>query len=205
MASTSSGESPVAPSPIRAQRLTLVHATAEIAALAARRDPVALGAALVCEVPPDWPPWTLEDALDFIAAKLRERPQDAGWWTWYMIAEAGVLAPARRLIGTCGVMPPDEHGRSLCGYGVVPSAEGRGLTSEAFLAFLAPGGWLMSQPCLKVLEATTFERHPASRRILEKAGFVLIGVSRDDAQAAESDRQGRGPLLLYRHPARSCA
>lgn len=190
-----------APTPIKTARLTLVAATAPVAALAAKGDRASLGAALGCEVPADWPPWVLADVLDYIAQKLDARPQDEGWWSWYMIADRGVTGPERTLIGTCGVMPPDQNGRSDCGYGVVPSAEGRGLTSEAFLALLAPppGGWFMSQPALRILEATTFERHFASRRILEKAGFDLVGVSPDDASAAESDRLGRGPLLLYRH------
>lgn len=50
--------------------------------------------------------------------------------------------------------------------------------------------WVMSHPYVVRVDATTFERHTASIKILEKCGFECRGVSPEDHKAAESDRQG---------------
>lgn len=189
----------VPPPPLGTPRLTLVPNTAELAALCAAGDWVAFGAALGAGVPDaDWPPWVLEDVLDVFAQKLAERPEDTGWWGWWFVARPGVVSPGAGavVIGSCGCSPPDENGRVLVGYSTVPAYEGRGFTSEAFAAFLK--GWPLKDERVRTLEATTFERHFASRRILEKTGFAYVGVSPDDAEASERDRQGRGKLIVYR-------
>lgn len=190
---------PIVPERIHTERLTLAPNTPELAALCAAGDWAGFGRALGADVPDrDWPPWVLDDVLGVFADKLRERPEDVGWWGWWFIARPGVVAPGARaiVIGSCGCNPPDENGRVLVGYSTVPAYEGRGFTSEAFAAFLE--GWPLKDGRVKTLEATTFERHHASRRILEKTGFVYVGVSPDDAEASERDRQGRGKIILYR-------
>jgi RimJ/RimL family protein N-acetyltransferase len=137
----------------------------------------------------------LADVQGLFAQKLAEHPEQVGWWGWYMIARPGQAGAVATLIGSVGAFPPDAHGRTRGGYSVLPSCEGHGFATEAAGAVFE---WVLTQPGVRVLEATTFERHFASRRILEKLAFACLGVSPDDASAADSDRQGRGRLMLYR-------
>ncbi len=84
-------------------------------------------------------------------------------------------------------------GTVTLGYAVLPGFEGRGCATE-----LAGGlvQWAFNAGAKRIF-ATTFERHDASVRVLEKNGFVCEGVSSEEAAAAESDRQGRGRLMLF--------
>jgi RimJ/RimL family protein N-acetyltransferase len=77
----------------------------------------------------------------------------------------------------------------------VPECEGQGIASEALGGLVA---WAAASGRVTQMRATTFERHWSSIRVLEKNGFVCLGVNPDDAQAAESDRQGRGRLMIWR-------
>lgn len=177
-------------------RLRLVAFTPNSSAAAVQGN-APLAAALRVVVPPDWPPQTLADVQGLFAGQLAANPAEVGWWGWYVIAKPDVVAPDATLVGSTGASPPDALGRSLGGYSILPAFEGQGFATEAARAVF---GWVASQPSLRSLEATTFEQHYASRRVLEKLGFQLVGVSPDDADAAESDRQGRGALILYRLP-----
>lgn len=182
------------PAHLHTERLTLIAMTPEQAA-AGLRGNAALEQMLGVRVPDAWPPEVLLDVQEMFARNLAANPHQVGWWGWYVVANAGVVGREATLIGSAGVGPPDGAGRCVGGYSVLPPFEGQGFTTEAARSVF---GWAEMQPGVRRLEATTFERHHASRRILEKLGFGLVGVSPDDAAAAESDRQGRGPLLLYR-------
>jgi RimJ/RimL family protein N-acetyltransferase len=157
-------------------------------------DRVRLSLLIGAKVPAEWPPETLADVEGMLAAKLADNPQEAGWWGWYIIARPGVVAQRATLIGSVGCSRWGPQSLPHFGYGVLPAFERRGLTTEAAQALIA---WVMAQPGITKVVATTFERHAASIRILERCGFENHGVSPDDSQAAESDRQGRGRLILF--------
>lgn len=146
------------------------------------------------DVPDSWPPRDLADVQELMADRLREDPTKVGWWGWYMIAAPAVVAERATLIGSLGCTRWGAEQRIQFGYGILPEFERRGLTSEAAVALI---DWVMSQPDVDLVEATTFERHFASLRILERCGFACLGVSEHDATASEADRQGRGQLLLF--------
>ena len=202
-------------------RLRLVAATADSSAADAAQDHARLGhllaanrgsqppalldrssaAAAVGEadrppvtIPPAWPPKDLRDVQGLLADRLRDHPDQAGWWGWFMIARAGVVGTRETLIGALGCTRWGEANRLQFGYGILPDFERRGLTKEAAGALIH---WVFSHPRVDLVEATTFERHAPSVRILEHCGFTCRGVSDGDAVASEDDRQGRGRLLLF--------
>ncbi len=190
------------PPDILTPRLRLVAATAELAA-AAVADRARFARLLRAEVTPEWPPWVLADHQDQFAATLAAHPDQAGWWSWYVVGTDRSLVPQDTLVGSAGggaaegTGPPDGSGIVLIGYSTLPAYEGRGIATEAARGFIR---WASEFPATREFQATTFERHHASCRILAKCGFELVGVSPDDARAAESDRQGRGRLLVFRRP-----
>lgn len=189
--------SPSTPTPILTPRLRLVAITPAMAR-AAIDDLAELDRLLDAAVPGDWPPVDLADVQGMFAERLAAAPGEVGWWGWYVVALPGngmPISPDRAvLIGSVGCSKFGSGGCPIFGYGLLPAFWGRGLATEAAVAL---AGWVMAQPGVERVEATTFERHWASRKILERGGFGLVGVSPDDATAAESDRQGRGQLLLY--------
>ena len=59
------------------------------------------------------------------------------------------------------------------GYGFAPAYWGQGYATEAVTAMAA---WALGQPGVKTVEAETEPENFASRRVLEKAGFVPNGL-----------------------------
>ncbi len=66
----------------RTTRLRLVAGTLEIAA-AELEDRERFGRFLEADVPPEWPPEALRDALPFFLDLYRANPDWAGWLGWY--------------------------------------------------------------------------------------------------------------------------
>lgn len=174
-------------------RLRLVALT-PLSSAAAIHDRAELARLINADVPAEWPPETLTDVEGLLASRLAEHPTQVGWWGWYIITLAGVVAPRPRLIGSAGCTRWGPKGIPQFGYGVLPAFYRQGFTTEAATALIA---WVMQQPGVTRVEATTFERHVASIKILDRCGFENRGVSPDDATAAETDRQGRGRLILF--------
>ncbi len=116
-------------------------------------------------------PYTAKDADEFIAvagrlAELNGREMAAG------IEVEGELA------GSIGVFPgSDVHARvASIGYWLGRRFQGRGIMTEAV------GLWadrLFADPHWMRIEADAFGWNPASRRVLEKNGFVREGTRRN--------------------------
>lgn len=174
-------------------RLRLIAFTAESAA-AAIADRARFAQLLSAAIPGDWPPVDLADVQGAIAAKLIADPTQTGWCGWYVIAKPGIVGPEPTLIGSAGCGSWGASPTLLFGYGLLPAFFGQGFASEAARAVIE---WAFRQPGVTRVEATTFERHIASVKILERCGFIAQGVSPDDAAAPESDRQGRGRLIHF--------
>jgi RimJ/RimL family protein N-acetyltransferase len=174
---------------ISTPRLELVAAT-PITARADASDRPRLAALLEATIPETWPPSTMLDVQEYFAAQLEQGAAVPGWWNWYAVERA-----SRTLIGAGGFNgQPNDEGFVTMGYSVVEGFEGRGYATE-----LAGGlmDWAAETGRVKRAIATTFERHFASIRVLEKNGFVCRGISSEDAAASEEDRQGRGALMVY--------
>jgi RimJ/RimL family protein N-acetyltransferase len=84
-----------------------------------------------------------------------------------------------RVIGDCGIHANvDGAGCVEIGYGLAGPYWGQGLGTELAAAI---SDWLLSQPDVLVVRATTLPSNVASRRVLEKAGFSLVGVDELEA------------------------
>jgi RimJ/RimL family protein N-acetyltransferase len=163
-------------------------------ARAALESHESLSKVIAADVPSDWPPRDLADVQELFAARLAEGDHQVGWWGWYIITKPGVVAPSATLVGSCGCTPFYPHRAHSFGYGILPAFEGRGITSEAARTI---ADWAIEQPGVARIEANTFERHEASKKILARCGFMCLGIAPNDAEAEERDRQGRRRLLLY--------
>jgi RimJ/RimL family protein N-acetyltransferase len=75
------------------------------------------------------------------------------------------------VVGDCGWYgPPGPDGDVEIGYGLAAPYRGRGIGSAAVTALL---DWLATQPGVARVVAETDATNTASRRLLERLGFVL--------------------------------
>jgi RimJ/RimL family protein N-acetyltransferase len=156
---------------IATERLELVPATAELtqAALDGQR---ALAATLGVSVPATWPPELLDPpALEFTLKRLREGPEQAGWWLHFVVLPRGHTG--RLLIGIAGYKgPPSPDGMVEIGYGIVGDQQRQGYASEAARGLL---GHAFADPAVQKVIAETLPGLTASIGVLAKCGFHLIG------------------------------
>ena len=98
-----------------------------------------------------------------------KHPSQREWyavWNVELNDESGVVAGylSFKGLGTDGVLE--------IGYGMDQEYEGRGLMTEAVLAVVS---WAATQEGVIRIEAETEESNTASKRVLEKAGFLPNG------------------------------
>jgi RimJ/RimL family protein N-acetyltransferase len=109
---------------------------------------------------PDWPHADTADAL----RPLAEHPEDTGPGTFLVVHEGLV-------VGDCGWFgPPDDAGEAEIGYGLAPSARGKGLGTAAVAALLA---WVRAQGAVHV-RAEVLPGNEASMRLLVRLGFEQV-------------------------------
>ena len=120
---------------------------------------------------PDWPHADTADALRPVA----EHGQGPG--TFLVVEDGAVVGECGRLRG------PDDQGDAEIGYGLAPSARGRGLGTAVVSALAA---WLEQQPGVRRVTAEVLVGNQPSRRLLERLGFVAtdqagpyVGYRRD--------------------------
>jgi len=144
---------------MRLEAATVAHARAEVA------DRATLAALLAADVPADWPPETLADALPLFLAWLEADPDAVGWYGWYALAD-GVL------VGSGGFLGRPRDGAVEVGYSVLPAFQGRGYATELVGELVR---WALGQPGVERVVARTEWANPASVRVLRKLGFVETG------------------------------
>jgi RimJ/RimL family protein N-acetyltransferase len=93
-------------------------------------------------------------------------------------AEPGTFLIVRRsdgrVVGDCGTFgAADSHGTVEIGYGLAPSARGRGLATDAVRVLLA---WVRDRPGARTVEADVDLDNAASRALLDRLGFSLGSV-----------------------------
>ncbi|WP_116244685.1 GNAT family N-acetyltransferase [Nocardiopsis sp. FIRDI 009] len=130
-------------------------------------------------------PYTRENAerwCRLVAPALRADGDGQHWAT--------VEKDTGRLVGSIGLLRTDWAAlRTEVGYAVAPWARGRGFAAEAAVAV---SRWAIDQGFQRVeLKAAT--GNTGSRRVAEKAGFVLEGVERN----AMPLHEGRTDLAVY--------
>jgi GNAT superfamily N-acetyltransferase len=78
-----------------------------------------------------------------------------------------------RIVGDLGTHgPPGSDGCVEIGYSLAPSARGQGIGSAAVAAFV---GRLAAVPGIRRITAVTAAQNTASRRLLERQGFRIMG------------------------------
>jgi RimJ/RimL family protein N-acetyltransferase len=108
--------------------------------------------------------WPHDDTADAMAMAVGQ----AGPVPMWVITLDGVV------VGDCGAYAwPDERGEVEIGYGLAEPFRGKGFATEAVAAMCR---WLWTNTPATVLTATSVDVHnDASRRVLEKLGFIQVG------------------------------
>jgi RimJ/RimL family protein N-acetyltransferase len=106
--------------------------------------------------------WPHEDTYD----ALRPFAEHGGGPGTFVVLEDGVV------VGDCGWFgPPDEDGEVEIGYGLAPSARGRGLGTEAVRQLIE---WVHAQGA-RTVRAEVLPGNETSLRLLARLGFEDIG------------------------------
>jgi len=165
---------------IRTRRLRLVAFDAELARLQLDDRP-AFFDALGAKIEPAWPPELDAHATpEAIASRLTAAPERAGWDAWVVLMP-WPLDGADRTVGVGGFHgPPGEDGVVEVGYSMLPSFREQGLATEAVQALI---DWACAHEPVRAIRAETLAHLLASRRVLEKTGFVSQG-EREGADGA---------------------
>lgn len=117
--------------------------------------------------------YPLDGTLRAIAMLLRAAEQGAlrpGFGQYQIIERA-----TAHVIGDIGFhAAPDSAGIVELGYGIVPTARGRGLASESVRAL---SHWALHHPAVTTIVAQTEQDHWPSRHVLQATGFTLVLVT----------------------------
>lgn len=155
-------------------RLELVAAT--LNHLRAELDtPEQLGKLLNTQTGSGWPPGEYDrEAQLFFKDKLEEGGADViGWYGWYALLRGNMKIPST-LIGAGGYFgPPDVKGEVEIGFSVLPMWQRIGLATEMAIA-LVQNAYKDSR--VKKVIAHTHPSNLASRKVLEKSGFVFTNL-----------------------------
>ena len=89
------------------------------------------------------------------------------WGHWQVLERGSGL-----VVGGIGFLDPPVVAEVEIGYGIAPSRRGRGYATEALRAALL---YVTAQGSVTAVVAGTDHDNPASRRVLEKAGFRCLG------------------------------
>lgn len=159
---------------IHTPRMALVPATAELIGLELD-DPAALGRALGAEVPANWPPELVRDALPWFRSQLEADPALSGWLCWYgMVRNGGADAPV--LAASGGFMGPPVEGIVEVGYSILPQFGGQGYATEMMGALT---DWAFAHPNISTVAAEALPDNGASLRVLAKLGFAQAGTAQE--------------------------
>lgn len=127
------------------------------------------------------------DALRMFAEHGRDG--DGGWFV--------TLRQGGQVIGDCGTLGwADVEGRVEIGYGLAPPFRRRGYGTEAVRAL---AGWVAAQPGVAAVTASVAIGNLASRRLLERLGFGLVG-ERDGHWAFARSAQEDAATPQFRVP-----
>ena len=96
-------------------------------------------------------------------------------WEWYAIWMIELKNGAH--IGELCFKGIDETGSAEIGYGIADGHQNRGYATESVSAL---ADWALKQPGVSCVTAQTEESNIASRRVLEKSGFIPTGENGEE-------------------------
>lgn len=172
-------------------RLFLEPITLEIVLAVMTGDKAKVEAVVRAEVPAAWPGRALvERAFSADVEQIQKEPEARLWGDRLMLTKD---AP-RRIAGSVIFHGAPKDGVAEVGYGVEESMQGQGVATEATSACVT---WALSQASCRLVRATTPPWHVASIRVLEKSGFVRVGLEEHESLGEiavyERDRDSPGP------------
>lgn len=173
---------------LKTARFELVPVTlAMVEAIFYERD-AELARLLDALLPVPWPGKALiERAFCADLDAIRKEPDMRLWGDRIIVDASGLFASSRdvtapvrrRVIGSVIFHgSPTADGLIEIAYGIERYSQGQGVATEAVAAQVE---WALAQPEVRRVRATTPPWHQASRRVLEKCGFVHIGDDEHDA------------------------
>ena len=127
---------------------------------------------LGAQIPENWPPKLIVDALPHFLEQLEQNPELVGWlsWYWILMRKAGEESV---LIGSGGFKDrPQPDGTVEVGYSVLPQHQGCGYASEAVGGLLY---WVFAHGEVARIIARTLPQNRPSIRVLVKLGFDFVG------------------------------
>ena len=92
-------------------------------------------------------------------------------WDWYAIWIIELRNGTH--IGDLCFKGLDSNGVAEIGYGILEEYQGQGYATEAVKAALS---WAFQNPNVTAIEAETDADNAASKRVLEKCGFIANGI-----------------------------
>jgi len=113
-----------------------------------------------------------------LAERVRESFSPAAW----------LIVEDNEVVGLCSVKAPPSGGVIDIGYGVAPTRQNRGIAGRAVGEIVA---WARKVPQLRAITAETTPANLASRRVLERNGFMQVGERVDEED---------GPVICWRCP-----
>ncbi len=113
----------------------------------------------------------LREAYEEMLRGSLAHPEDWGWYALWMIVRKDGSH-----IGNLSFKGVPEDGIVELGYGIAEEYRGLGYATEAVETILA---WAFDQPGVTSVAAETEQDNAASRRVLEKCGFVPAGEGRE--------------------------
>ena len=118
-------------------------------------------------------PPLMGDALSFMRDRVRDAPDELGWWAWLVVSRA-----RREAVGSVGLGgKPDADGGVVLGYSIYPVFEGRGYATEAARALVA---WALGQAGVASVRATIPPGHTPSLRVADKLDMRQVGTAQDE-------------------------
>ena len=127
----------------------------------------ALSLVIDADVPPAWPPRSLDRDTVSEFMVLLHSPERRGLSAFYWLKKPEKCDETPVLVGSGGFIFLPDGGCEL-GYSVVPPFLNQGFATEAVRALLA---WIFSDDTLGEVTARTFPDNPGSIRVLVKNGF----------------------------------
>jgi len=123
------------------------------------------------------------ETLDIVRRMTKHLHRAGCFGSWMMVARGEV-------VGLCGYKQPPKDGVVEIGYGVAATRRCRGHATRAVAAVL---DFAKADPTVKSVTAATAVANIASRRALERNGFVQTGTGNDPDD---------GDLIFWRHELR---